>query len=401
MSRKLRVALIIETSTSYGRHILRGIRRFSHMHLSWSVFLEQRALTSKPPQWLDDWDGDGIISRATTRGLVEIAARSDIPLVDLTDRHGALELPQVWSDDDAIGRMGAEHLLERGYRRLAYCGFSRETWSSRRLTGFAAVAAQAGFECRVYESPWFGRDVHPWDREQQEIMDWLASLPKPSGVMACNDFRGQHVLDACNRLDLAVPEEIAVIGVDNEEELCDLCDPPLSSIVPNAELVGFKAAEMLDLLMAGARPAETHQVAAPIGVVTRQSTDMLAIEDSDVAEAVRYIRENACKGVNVAAVLGHVPVSRSILERRFRQYLGHSPQALIRHMQLKRVKQLLVDSDLPLSKISEMAGFKHQEHMCVAFKREVGDSPGSYRRSVQGVRRRPPSSTRSGPRPQG
>ena len=383
MARRRRVALIVETSMVYGRRILRGVRRYVHTHQSWSIFLEQRSLTSRPPQWLEDWDGDGIISRITTTQLAEAAERSSIPLIDLTDRYGTFGLPQVWSDDRAIAELGFEHLRERGFRRFAFCGFTRESWSARRLAEFSALVERLGDTCRVYESPWYGKDAHPWETEQKRIMAWLVGLPKPIGIMTCNDIRGQHVLDACSRLDLAVPEEVAVIGVDDEEEICELCDPPLSSIVPNAELVGYKAAELLDRLMSGGKAEVLQQVVAPLGITTRQSTDVLAIDDPEVAAAVRYIREHACRGAIVDDVLEHVPVSRSILERRFRKALDCSPQGLIRRTQLKRVKQLLVDTDLPLVKISELAGFKHHEHMCTVFKREIGDSPGAYRRKAQ------------------
>ena len=383
MSRRRRVALIVETSSAYGRQILRGIRRYVHTHQPWSIFLEQRALTSEPPSWLEDWDGDGIISRKLTDAFAEAAARTKVPLIDLTDRYGTFGLPQVWSDDRAIAQLGADHLLERGFRQFAFCGFSRESWSERRRAEFVATVEGHGYECGVYESPWFGKDAHPWEEEQGRIMDWLARLPRPTGVMACNDVRGQHVLDACNRLGLAVPEEMAVIGVDNEEELCELCDPPLTSIIPNADLVGYKAAALLDRLMAGGLPEHTQDFVTPIGVVTRQSTDVLAIAEPDVAAAVRYIRENACRGATVDDILMTVPVSRSALERKFRKYLERSPQAVIRQVQMKRVKELLVSTDLPLSKVSGLAGFKHQEHMCVAFKREFGDSPGAYRKKSQ------------------
>ncbi|WP_373926508.1 XylR family transcriptional regulator [Paludisphaera borealis] len=385
MAKRSRVALVIETSTSYGRRILRGIRRYAHTHQSWSIFLEQRDLSGEPPPWIKNWDGDGIISRITTRGMVEDARRLKIPLIDLTDRHETLALHQVWSNDGAIARLGAEHLIERGFRNFGFCGFSHEIWAGRRRDAFVEAAGRAGSECRIYESPWFGRDAHPWELEQKQIMAWLSALPKPAGVMACNDYRGQHVLDACGRLDLAVPEEIAVIGVDDEEELCELCEPPLSSVVPNAEMVGYKAAELLDLLMAGGQAVEPRLEIPPIAVVTRQSTDVLAIDDPEIAAAVRYIRENACRGAKVEDILDDVPISRSILERRFRKYLGISPQSLIRQTRLKRVKQLLVDTDLTLAKISTLAGFRHQEHMCVLFKKEIGDSPGAYRRKVQGT----------------
>lgn len=385
MAKRSRVALIIETSTSYGRRILRGIRRYAHTHQSWSIFLEQRDLSGEPPPWIKSWDGDGIISRITTRAMVEDARRLKIPLIDLTDRHETSAPHQVWSDDGAIAKLGADHLLERGFQNFGFCGFSQEVWSDRRRDRFVEAVGRKGWECKTYESPWFGRDAHPWEQEQQQIMAWLRSLPKPAGIMACNDYRAQHVLDACGRLDLAVPEEIAVIGVDDEEELCELCEPPLSSVVPNAEMVGYQAAELLDRLMSGGDDRESRLEIAPIAVVTRQSTDVLAIDDPEIAAAVRYIRENACRGAKVEDILDDVPISRSILERRFRKYLGHSPQALIRQTRLKRVKQLLVDTDFTLAKISTLAGFRHQEHMCVLFKKEIGDSPGAYRRKVQGA----------------
>jgi len=378
-----RVALIVETSSAYGRRILRGIRRYVHTHQSWSIFLEHRSLTTHPPVWLENWDGDGIISRSTTAGLATATAKSRVPMVDLTDRYASFGQPQVWSDDRAIAQLGADHLRERGFKKFAFCGFSRESWSSRRLAEFAAIVDRAGGECLVYESPWYGDDAYPWEVEQQRISTWLASLPRPIGIMACNDLRGQHVLEACRSLGLAVPEEVAVVGVDDEEEICDLCEPPLSSIIPNADLVGYKAAELLDRLMAGDQGEVIRLDVPPLGVATRQSSDILAIDDPDVAAAVHYIREHACQGVVVDDVLAHVPISRSILERRFRQILDCSPQGLIRRTQLKRVKQLLIDTELPLVRVSQMAGFKHLEHMCAVFKREVGESPGVFRRKTR------------------
>ena len=378
-----RVALIVETSSAYGRRILRGIRRYVHTHQSWSIFLEHRSLSTHPPHWLDGWGGDGIISRSTTERLAKATARSHVPIVDLTDRFGSFGQPQVWSDDRAIAQLGADHLRERGFKRFAFCGFSRESWSARRLAEFSSIVKGIGEECYVYESPWFGDDANSWETEQERISAWLASLPRPVGIMTCNDLRGQHVLDACRTLGLAVPEEVAVVGVDDDEEVCELCEPPLSSIIPNAELVGYKAAELLDALMSGQDGEVTRLDVPPLGVVTRQSTDILAIDDPDVAAAVHYIREHACRGACVDDVLAHVPISRSILERRFRQILDCSPQGLIRRMQLKRVKQLLIDTELPLMQVSQMAGFKHLEHMCAVFKREVGESPGVFRRKTR------------------
>jgi LacI family transcriptional regulator len=383
MARKPHVALIVETSSIYGRRILEGINAYIRSHRRWTVFLEQRALTSKPPVWIRDWQGDGLISRSTTPELLKVVENSGLPIVELTDRRATTELPHVWSDDRAIGRLAFEHLYERGFRQLAYCGYSREFWSQQREAGFAESAARAGCPCETYHTPWYGSGVEPWEEGLQNLSRWLASLPKPAGVMACNDIRGKQVLDACSQAGLAVPETVAVIGVDDDELMCELCDPPLSSVVPNPEAVGYLAAELLDDWMAGGRVDIEEHLIPPTGISVRQSSDVLAINDADVAAALRYIRQHACDGVTVQQVVDHVAVSRSILERRFRKFVGHSPQAVIRQTQLNRVQELLRETDLSLDKISQLAGYKHVEHMCVVFRRELGETPGRFRRRVR------------------
>lgn len=377
------VALMVETSQVYGRHILHGIIRYLRSHPPWSIFLELRELGAAPPSWLKDWRGQGIITRMTDPPLAELLRRKRIPAVNLTDVHPGLGLPLIESDQKAIARLAAEHLLERGFRQFAFCGFTDHSWSGERLDGFRDAVSQAKAICHVYESPWGGPRAHPWEREQARIGEWLRGLLRPVGVFACNDLRGQHVLDACQRAGLSVPEEVAVIGVDDDQLLCELCDPPLSSVVPNPERIGYEAAALLDRLMAGENLSQMHWLIEPLGVTTRQSTDVLAIDDPDIAQAVRYIRENACRGAGVGDVLAQVPLSRTILERRFRKYLGRSPQAEIRAVQLKRVKQLLAETDLRLERIADLAGYEHPEYLSVVFKRETGQTPGQYRRQMQ------------------
>ena len=379
MSERPRVALIVEMSGVYGRQILEGIAKYQRSHRPWSVFLEQRELRAPPPPWLLRRPWDGIICRSTTRSLAQAFLRRGIPAVDLNDLHGGLGLPRIGSDMGAIGRVGGEHLLERGFRHFAYCGFSRETWSDGRREGFCEVVRQAGFECAVYESPWHGRNVPAWDKDQQRLAAWLRGLPKPLGLMACNDVRGQQVLNACHTLEVHVPEEIAVVGVDNERVLCELCDPPMSSVAPNPERIGYEAASLLDRLMAGQKIATDEMLVPPLGVVARQSSDITRIDDPDVAAALTFIRQNACSGASVEDVVAHLAVSRSILERRFRKHVGHSPQTEIRRVQLKRVKQLLAETDLSLEAIARLAGYVHPEYMSVVFKRVTRATPGQYR----------------------
>ena len=380
---KRHVALIIETSSAYGRNLLSGIVRFMRMHDQWSVFLEQRDLWKRPPSWLNEWCGDGIISRATTPRLLEAIARTGVPLVEVTDRRGDSDLPQVRSDDAAIGRIGAEHVIERGFRRFGFCGFKSEAWSTRRERAFVeAVENRSQSACSCFNSTWHGPSARPWDAEQESIVAWLKELVPPFAVMACNDVRGQHVIDACSELGLAVPEQVAVVGVDNDELLCRVCSPPLSSVVPNAEMVGFRAAEALARLMQGENVDEHTLEIKPLGVATRQSTDVVAIEDRDVAGALHFIRTHACRGLSVEEVVSNSAVSRSTLERQVRKYLGRTPQEEIRHVQIKRARELLLTTDLSAERIATLCGFEHPEYLHVVFKRITGMTTGEFRRQA-------------------
>ena len=234
----------------------------------------------------------------------------------------------------------------------------------------------------VYESPWHEPGAHLCELEQVRISQWLKSLPRPVGVMTSNDVRGIDVLDACRRWDLRVPEEVAVLGVDDDALLCEICSPPLSSIVPNIERIGSEAAALLERLMGGGKSGFEESFVPPLGITTRRSTDVLSVDDPPFAAAVRFIRENACHGITVGDVLETLPMSRSTLERRFRTYLGHSPQSEIRAVQLARARQLLVETDHPLHRIAELVGFDHPEYFSVLFKREAGQTPGQYRRQA-------------------
>ncbi len=381
---KRHVALIIETSSNYGRDLLAGIVRYMRMHDRWSVFLEQRDLFKQPPRWLNKWQGDGIISRATTPRLLDAISDTGVPFVELTDRKGDVEFSQIRSDDAAIGKMGAEHLLERGFKRFGYCGYKGEAWSKRREESFVKTIDQkSSGSCSLYNSTWQGRGARNWEDEQRCIIEWLQTLTPPFAVMACNDIRGRQIIDACSELDLAVPEQVVVVGVDDDELLCRMCSPPLSSVIPNAQAVGFRAAEVLASLMDGKSPASEVQLIEPLGVATRQSTDVVAIDDPDIAAALRYIREYACRGITVAEVVRDNSVSRSTLERQVRKYLGRTPQEEIRFVQIKRARELLISTDLSAEQIAPLCGFEHPEYLHVVFKRVTGTTIGVFRKQAK------------------
>ena len=356
-----RVALLVESSRAYGRGILAGVAKFVREHDPWSIFFQDLNLCDETPDWLKSWQGEGIISRLENRDVVQVIQHLQVPAVSLRHVPAGARLPCILTDNVAVARLGFEHLKERGFRHFAFCGFNGADYSDERREGFVAQVTQAGRTCHVFAD---GQPATRGATAQYEglglkdggqVADWLRKLPRPLGVMACNDMRGQQVLDACRAIGLASPEEIAVIGADNDEVLCNLSDPPLSSVVPNAGRIGYEAAVLLTQMMAG-QPAPSPLVfVAPSGIVTRRSTEVLAMEDRQIAAAARFIREHACEGIDVSNVLRAVPMSRSTLDRRFHKLLGRSPKDEILRVRLNRVKQLLAETDLPLSLIAEKA----------------------------------------------
>lgn len=373
------VALLIETSNAYARGLLRGVVAYLREHEPWSVHLAEHGRGDRPPDWLATWRGDGILARIETPAMARALRRLKMPIVDVSAARLIPALPWFETDDSAIAQMAFDHLRDRGCRRFAYCGDARFNWSNWRGEHFQRAVAAEGGECLFYQP---ARRFRPDDAAQgDDLARWLRKLPKPVGIMSCYDPHGRQLLDACRRVGIAVPDEVAVISVDNDEVLCELSHPPLTSVIPNTHRTGYEAAALLDELMAGRKLRAETRLVPPVGVAARQSTSSLAIEDRQTALAVRFIREKACSGINVADVLQAVPQSRRLLEGRFRRLLGRTPHEEILRVQMDRVKQLLVETDLPLAEVAERAGFAHVEYLSVVFKRETGIPPSAFRRA--------------------
>lgn len=380
--RRRQVALLVETSNAYARGLLQGIVHYIREHEPWSFHLMEQGRGDDPPEWLAQWQGDGIIARIETPRIARAIMRAGVPAVDVSAARLVPGLPWVETDDAQIARLAAEHLLERGFKHFGFCGDARFNWSAWRERHFCDRLRAAGAEVNCYRSA--AEATGDIAAQVADLRRWLAELPKPVGIMAAYDSRGQQVLDACRGAGLAVPAEVAVIGVDNDELLCDLATPPLSSVIPNAHRAGYEAAALLDGLMAGRPIGAEARLIAPLGVAPRQSTDVLAVDDRDVARAVQFIREHACDGINVEDVLRAVPLSRRVLEQRFRRLLGRTPREEILQVRLARVRQLLSETDLPLYQIAERAGFEHAEYLSVVFKRETGQMPSAFRAAARG-----------------
>jgi len=381
-SRRPDVALIVETSKAYGRGLLRGINRYVRSCGPWSIYIDERGLWDPLPEWLRRWKGDGMILRTADRRMVRSALRTDAKVVYLGEQSD-LDLPGVHPDDRPISRMAAEHLWERGFRQFGFVGIRGVCWSEKRRDSLNQRMAEAGSTLAVLEFNAWPRASGPWEQDQRRLVEWIAALPKPVAIMACYDVVGLRVLDACRRADLAVPEEVAVIGVDNDEILCELADPPLSSVAHDLDRIGYEAAWLLDRLMSGEPAPAAPILLEPLRVVARQSTDTVAVSDPVLARALRFIREHACDGIGVSDLGRETHLSRRTLERRFFKELGCTPHEEILRAQLDRVKRLLAETNLPLEAIARRTGFTHTSYMVALFRRKTGQTPGAYRKAIR------------------
>ncbi len=377
------VALLIETSNAYARGLLEGIVEYQRQRDSWSVFLPEQERGATPPKWLRTWKGDGVIARIETAEIAKSISQLRVPVVDLSSSRRVAELPWVETDDEAIANLAFEHLFERGFRNFAFCGPKSFNWSKWRKEHFVSRCQRAGVPCECFQTD--SSDARTPNRVARKptLEAWLSKLPKPTGLLCAYDIQAQIVLDTCRNIGLAVPEQIAVIGVDNDSLLCDLSHPSLTSVAPDARGSGFHAAQLLDNLMNGrVGSGMSSLLMKPLGIVQRQSTDITAVSNEEIASAIRFIRDHACDGINVGDVLTHVHLSRRTLESQFLQATGKTPHDMIATIRLDRVQRLLQQSDLSLDEIAKHAGFEHTEYMSVVFKKRFGISPGRYRRQA-------------------
>jgi LacI family transcriptional regulator len=323
---------------------------------------------------LKDWGAQGIIAHvkdaATARRIVDTGIPAIVKGFKIEG------YPLIATDNQAIGIMGAEHLIDHGFRYFAYCGYGNLYWSEERGQAFGARVQQASFEFHDYKQS----HARSWDKELTHMAKWLQSLPKPVGVMACVDDRSQHVLHACKMASLDVPTEVAIIGVDNDSLICSLANPQLSSIALAAERAGYEAAELLDQLMAGKAIKSQGVLTAPTHVLTRQSTHVMAMEDPMVAKALQYIQSHATEMIQVSDVINGLPISRRALQKRFQAVLGRTILDEIRHTRVSMVAQMLTETNLSIAQIALACGYPGIDHISRSFRNIKHMSPLAYRK---------------------
>jgi LacI family transcriptional regulator len=379
-SRSLRgvpkVVLLIESSRSSGRSLLRGIANYARHHGPWAFYWEPGGLEKAWPQ-LKSLEADGIILRDVEK--IEDALAYGLPAVVVG--HSKREIPglaNVITDSKAIGAMAAEHLLSCGFRQFAYCGFDEMPWSVARGESFSGCLARLGYQTHFCPTASAG-SLHGWTGERR-LAKWLRSLPKPLGLMACNDDCGEQVIEACKLASLHVPDEVGILGADNDELVCELSDPPMSSVGINFERAGYESAQVLDHLMRGHRVKEKKIIVPATFVVPRRSTDLVAVDDRQVANGLRFIRDHAREVMSVPDVARAAGLSRRVLEKRFQQLLRRSVLKEIRRVRVGQICRMLVKTNEPISQIGSALGYAGTEHLARYFRQEMRMTPLAYRK---------------------
>lgn len=390
-----KVLLLVETSRAYGRGLVQGVAHYNREHGAWSINFKPHGLGDPPPPWLHDWQGDGILVRIGDKRMANAVRRTGAVAVDLRGLATNTGLPFIGIDHREVARLAAEHLLERGFRHFGFCGLPRRVHPhmDELSDHFQKFIQEAGCTCDVFKArhgplpgeAWEHQQSRPgqWIDQQERIARWINGLPKPVGIMACHDDRAVQVLDACRRHGVSVPESVAVIGVDNDQQLCELSIPPLTSIDELPSRIGYEAAALLDRLMDGASSPKDPVLIPPRAVVARQSTDVLATDDQIVARAAHFISQHAADGIRVKDVVSQVPVSRVTLALRFKKILGRTIREEIFRVQIGQVKELLATTNLPIKQVARRAGFRYVEYMARLFRRHVGETPANYRKRMR------------------
>lgn len=383
-----KIALLLETSNEYGRGLLRGIVRYARLNGPWSISVSPGHLGQALPR-AKTWQGHGIITRIRSTAMARAIRASGLPVVassldELDAEEEKSGFCEIRTDSPGIARMAAQHLLERSLRNFAFCGFRGVQWSIARETTFRDYLQSKGLTCntrRIGNSDWIQEPhwIQTHERDQATLAGWLKGLPKPLGVMACNDICGVAILQACAAAGLRVPDDVAVVGVDNDELLCGLSDPPLSSVALSLEHAGYEAAAALDAMMAGRSPQRQVIAVEPTVVVARRSTQTVAADDPLVTTALQFIRDHSGRAIDVPHVVRELRTSRRTLERRFTESTGHSILAEITRCRLERAKRLLLETDMPIHLVAARAGFNSIKTFIRSFQLAEGHSATVFR----------------------
>ena len=385
LARSPRVAVLVDTSTGWGRRLIRGINSYAQQFGPWHVWVEARGqeeILRLPP----GWHGDGVIARVSTYSMARHLAEAGTRVVNISSIElKGVNFPCVTNDMQASSALAMQHFLDLGFRNFAYCGLPQRSYVANQYRTFAGALEKVGFKCHAFRAPGVVKRRQKWVTQQAALSAWLKELPKPVAILTWGVHVGRAVVVACGSAGLLVPEEVAVLCGDDDDLLCESCYPPMSGTVVAAKEIGYQAASLLAGLMKGASAPRQPVLVAPTGISMRQSTNTLAINDSEVSQAVRFIRDHCAQPIQVSDILKNVPVSRRTLERKFELFLGRTPASEIRRAHLQRARELLANTGASIQQVAESCGFGSPEYLSVAFRREFKTTPLKYRLKLRGT----------------
>lgn len=379
-----KIALVLNKELGHWRAVMHGVLGYAHGKPEWIL----HSVTNIGPLQMDvlrRWRPAGVIAdvqdQATESWLMDLK----VPVVSVSNYLSDYRVPRVGVDDHRLGEAVARHLLDRGLRSFAYFGRPDRQESRTQRAAFEATIRQAGIDTPLLPQPPFpGLDMSQgWTTSDHVLATWLLSMPRPLGLMLCDDDWGLWFTQVCRKAKLRVPDDVAIVGVNDNRLNCELSNPPLSSIGVPLQRIGHDAAALLDRLMAGEKPPGQPLLLPPLEVTVRASSNILAIDDPDLRAAVRFIADSSHLPITVDDVLREVPVSRRVLERKFRKVLGRSPSQEIRRVHIERAKRMLAYTDASLQQVSDRCGFGTMYHLCRIFRRETGQTPMGYRKQFR------------------
>ena len=383
-----RIAILVESSRAFGRGLIVGINTFASEQDNWLLYYHEGTLHFDLAEWLDTWNGDGIITRITSEKDAHILAESGIPTVDLLGeiRHPAISV--VDSDNAAIACMAVDFFIRAGFTNLAYCGYPGIQFSDSRQAMFEDTAKSEHLTVNRYHSPScpessIQKREHWRVQREEDISAWLLSLPKPIAIFACNDVRALDISAACRVSGIRVPEDVVILGVDNDELICKMSKPPLSSIEPDTIRQGRLGAETLLALLNNNSPTKeaflpTHTI-APIQVIERPSTDLIVFSSRIVSDALRYLRKHSHENIGTQQIANAIGASNSYLNLLFKEATGRTINKELQRIRLTRIRHLLQHSLLTLNEIAHKTGFSSNASLSKFFKIHEEVTPGEFR----------------------
>lgn len=378
-----RIILLTDFSEEYSKKLQKGIVDYSKEHDPWVLCkmpMSYRDLHGMEGvlNWALRWKADGIIAQFRDSDNVKIFKEAGIIAVAQDFESRFKDIPNITGAYYLTGKIGANYFIEKGFEHFAFCGFKDIVWSQERFEGFRDEIKRHHFEDRVYAY----QDLHfsdLWFYESEPLVRWLESLPKPIAMMTCDDNQGHHITEVCKFCKIRVPEEISILGVDNDETVCTLSDPPMSSIALSIEKGGYETARLIDQLIADKNARYEDVIVHPTHIITRQSTDIFATNDKYVSIVLKYIHQNTDQKLNVEDIARLVPLSRRLLENRFKQATGSPIYQYIYHLRMEKFAQKLLETTSPVSELALEMGFADYKNISRQFKATKGLTPSEYR----------------------